>query len=205
MIGLVVLMMGCAAPPPPTHEAAMEARINALETEVRVLRDEVHRMKAETVVQAQMPTITTAPTTTTRRPLTVADYPPDTAPELMAPKPRSRREAIQNLHGLRTAEKAYHAEWDMFTSAPWFPTSLRGADAQEFTEDTAPEAWSYLGWTPEGDVLCQYEASADNSNGAAQDAFVVRARCDVDEDGESAVFEANRRRGPQQVTEDSLY
>ena len=38
-----------------------------------------------------------------------------------------RAELPTNLDGLRTAEKAYHAEWDAFTTAAATPTTTANA------------------------------------------------------------------------------
>ena len=218
---LLILLSGCGpGAEQPSQAAALEARLNALETEVGVLRSEVRRLHGEKrAVDARLDRMRSmdlkeeadrlpddvALKTPARSALTWRDYPPNTPPELMELAPRSRREAMKNLHSLRTAEKAYHAEWDVFTSTPRFPMALPGQTPQPFNRDNAPREWSLLGWLPDHDVLCQYEVKAENAGRAMSDAFVARARCDADADGDVAEYSSNRGRGSTMITAESTY
>ncbi|MCP4868557.1 MAG: hypothetical protein GY898_07540 [Proteobacteria bacterium] len=118
---------------------------------------------------------------------------------------RSRRsEAPMNVDGIRTAEKAYHAEWDAFTTAGWTPPRLYGEDPGSFTGGGL-DAFYNLGWMADGQIRCRYRTTAYNKASSAADDFVVEAECDIDGDGINAVYRANRAAKAAMVTPDDVY
>lgn len=108
-------------------------------------------------------------------------------------------EAMTNLDGIRTAEKAYHHEWDTFTSAGWTPPALGGREAIAFSGGGL-ESFLNLGWAADGLVRCRYKAEAKNGTSAAQDEVDLWAECDTDGDGQRAIYYANRAEKAKMVT-----
>lgn len=113
-----------------------------------------------------------------------------------------RSEAITNLDGIRTAEKAYHHEWDAFTSAGLTPEHLPGREPTDFSGG-GYTAFQNLGWVADGLIRCQYEVTAQPSD--AGDDFLAIARCDIDGDGVEAVFQANRAEKAKMITPDGVF
>ncbi|MCP4869704.1 MAG: hypothetical protein GY898_13405 [Proteobacteria bacterium] len=105
-----------------------------------------------------------------------------------------RAEAPSNVDGMRTAEKAYHAEWDAFTSVTACPPFVPGREAVAWDSSwDCYQQFSTLGWLPDGMTRCQYEIIAlnDPSNSSIHD-FMINSYCDVDGDGNYSTYEANR-------------
>lgn len=92
-------------------------------------------------------------------------------------------EALENLDAIRMAEKISHAETGALKAAPACPSELPGADPTIFDEDCS-EAWTALGWTPDGPVLCRYSVSL----GEQGTGFRAVAECDPEGDGEIQEF-----------------
>jgi len=113
-----------------------------------------------------------------------------------------RAEAPTNLDGIRTAEKAYHAEWDTFTSAGPSPATTPGRNQVAFTPTGQ---WSLLGWTADGKVRCKYEVTNIPGTSSQSDNFFGRATCDVDGDGREAIYECNRAERSKMMTPNNVY
>jgi len=113
--------------------------------------------------------------------------------------PGAYREAMTNLDGIRTAEKAYHHEWDTFTSAAWTPPELGGRNGVAFSGGGVQSFWN-LGWSADGPVRCRYKTEAKRGSSASSDDFDAWAECDTDEDGQRALFHANRAEKAKMVT-----
>ena len=120
--------------------------------------------------------------------------PPPTAEEL------TEEEALTNVNGIRTAQRAYHHEWDAFTSAGWTPPNLPGREPVDFTGGGL-DNFHNLGWTSDGFVRCRYMTESKNGAHSAEDDFDVYAECDINGDGVRERFYANRRTEAQMVTE----
>lgn len=193
MVWILLLLMGCSD----AYEREAQAKkIAELEAQVATLE-----------AQAQRARIRERTERAGRREAEKQAQALETTFELLPTEERAEAEALRMVNSLRRAEKAYHAEWDSFTSAPRFPSFIPGRIPQEFSLRTAPEPWRHLDWTPEAEVLCQYEAEAEmapetarrrksrtrSSDVLLSDAFVARARCDADGDGIPAVYEATRQ------------
>ncbi|MEE2830277.1 MAG: hypothetical protein VX498_13900 [Myxococcota bacterium] len=119
-------------------------------------------------------------------------------------KRAKRTEAHTYVDGIRTAEKAYHHEWDSFTTAGWTPPRLYGKEQGRF-EGGGYRAFLNLGWIPDGKVRCRYRTTAYNGASSAADDFVVEAECDIDGDGVKSMYRANRASKAALVTPEDVY
>ncbi len=127
-------------------------------------------------------------------------------PNFVAMQQRAKRaEAPSMVDGLRTAEKAYHAEFDAFFAAPLCPADIPGMNQRPWQGDCTA-AFDAIGWQPGSDPRCSYAVEADSSSARAEDHdFTVRAYCDIDGDGVQAVYEATRADYAQMVTPNNIY
>ena len=128
-------------------------------------------------------------------------------PNFLAMQMRAKRaELPTNLDGLRTAEKAYHAEWDAFTTAAATPASPNGRHPTEFAGG-GKDAFDLLGWNADGKVRGSYEvvAVAPGSGGSASDDFTATATADVDGDGTNSSYECNRAEKASMTSVNSDY
>jgi hypothetical protein len=108
-----------------------------------------------------------------------------------------------NVDGIRTAEKAYHAEWDSFTSAPWTPPTLSGKN-QPFSGG-GKWAFENLGWVADGPTPCRFKVEARQGRSSQTDDFLITAECDADGDGIPSRYQANRAQKAWMVTADDVY
>jgi len=115
-----------------------------------------------------------------------------------------RAEAPTNVDGIRVAEKAYHHEWDTFTSAGPTPDFVPGRNPVPFAGENV-DAFYNLGWSADGLVRCQYEVVAIPGNSGATDDFVVTGTCDADGDGDVSIYQANRANKAEMVTYNNVY
>ncbi len=115
-------------------------------------------------------------------------------PNFLAMQLRAKRaEAPANVDAIRTAEKAYHAEWDAFTSVETCPPYVPGRDAIAWDPNwDCYDQFAELGWLPDGMTRCQYTVEAYNDGGARDHDFLIYAVCDVDGSGGWAQYQANR-------------
>lgn len=112
--------------------------------------------------------------------------------------------AMSNVNSIRTAEKAYHAEWDAFTSAPTCPSDVPGADPRPWT-GSCSSPYENLGWAADGDVRCSYRVQAKPGKSSVADDFEIWAECDLDGDGEPSVIRADRAQRATVMTPDGVY
>lgn len=130
-------------------------------------------------------------------------------PNFLAMQLRAKRsEAPTNLDGIRTAEKAYHAEWDAFTTVGPCPPFVPGRE-QVFWDSTwdCASSFEYLGWTPAGAIRCQYTVTAmpGVETEWGTDDFVGTATCDIDGDGRFTQYEATRDSRSYMVSPNNVY
>ncbi|MDP7112401.1 MAG: hypothetical protein QGH45_10570 [Myxococcota bacterium] len=116
------------------------------------------------------------------------------------PKPTgSHSEAANLLLAIRTAELAYHAEWDVFHPCGPTPAEIPGGVPAPFQGGGIGQ-FHNLGWVPDGDVLCRYSVTVSD-NGME---FEATAECDEDGDGEIAVWKASRGVRPECSTAEEV-
>ena len=99
-----------------------------------------------------------------------------------------RAEVPGNVEGIRVAELAYYATFDTFVAeTSWYPDALTGGAADKQLRDwpAADSAGGFtdLGWKPYGAVRAAYSIPDGD-----EDSFEVQATCDVDADGDTALF-----------------
>ncbi len=105
----------------------------------------------------------------------------------------ARYEAPSSLDGIRTAEKAYHAAWDSFTSVGPCPTYVPGEQGVRWDRSwPCYREFENLGWIPDGVSRCQFQVRAKTASAAADDDMVGTAECDFDGDGEHSRYKMNR-------------
>lgn len=110
-----------------------------------------------------------------------------------------RAEAPSNLDGIRTAEKAYNAEWDVFTACPATPSAIPGENMVPF-EGPGKPCFDALGWTPGMDVRCRYTVF-----NVAEESFEATAECDIDGDGVISVFRADQNMKSMMETPNNVF
>lgn len=116
-----------------------------------------------------------------------------------------RSEAPTNLDAIRTAEKAYHAEWDAFTNCRATPANIPGKDAEPFRGPGLTN-FQNLGWTADGNIRCRYSVTrARAGRSISDDSFEARAECDLDEDGVYSVYYATQSFKPKMLTPNNVY
>ena len=126
-------------------------------------------------------------------------------PNFLAMQLRAKRaELPTNVDAIRTAEKAYHAEWDAFTSAAATPSTAPNRQQVEFTGGGFT-SFENLGWTADGKVRGQYVTTLSNATAAADDDFTTVGISDVDGDGGNAQYNCNRAEKATMVTSNNVY
>ncbi len=128
-------------------------------------------------------------------------------PNFLAMQLRAKRsEAPTNLDGIRTAEKAYHAEWDAFISAGPCPPFVPGREQVAWDRSWPCYAeFEALGWTPDGMTRCSYTVTAAPGSTLTGDDFEAWARCDIDGDGYEAEYHANRAERSMMYSTNNVY
>jgi hypothetical protein len=131
-------------------------------------------------------------------------------PNFLAMQLRAKRaEMPMNVDAIRTAEKAYHAEWDAFTTVQTCPPEWVGLGTAQIGWDYSWDCYSgfeNLGWTPDGMTRCRYGVVALNDpTSAANDDFEITAECDIDGDGLHSVYMANRASKAWMVSPNNYY
>ena len=126
-------------------------------------------------------------------------------PSFLAMQLRAKRSELPtNLDAIRTAEKAYHAEWDTYTAAALTPTDV-GRKATSFTAG-GYTAFANLGWTADGLVRGQYQVEAALAGDTiADDRFNARAYSDIDGNGTDAHYVADQAEKSKMLTPNNYY
>jgi type IV pilus assembly protein PilA len=128
-------------------------------------------------------------------------------PNFIAMQLRAKRSELPtNVDGIRTAEKAYHHEWDSFTAAAATPATLPGRTQVAFSGGGL-EAFENLGWTADGKVRGQYSVTqtGTTATSAAADDFTVTGIADVDGDSGNSSYVANRAEKAEMTTSNNVY
>jgi type IV pilus assembly protein PilA len=126
-------------------------------------------------------------------------------PNFLAMQLRAKRaELPTNVDAIRTAEKAYHAEWDAFTATAAVPDAVPGRAQTEFVGGGLT-AFNLLGWVADGKVRGQYSVVVENATAAADDDFTVSGEADVDGDLDNSKYNCNRAEKATMVTSNNAY
>lgn len=127
-------------------------------------------------------------------------------PNFLAMQLRAKRaELPSNLDGIRTAEKAYQAEWDEFTAAAATPTTPSGRSQTTFTGG-GYASFDLLGWVADGKVRGSYVVGGISSGGSfANDDFTATATADVDGNSAVSTYVCNRAEKSQMISANNIY
>ena len=127
-------------------------------------------------------------------------------PNFLAMQLRAKRSELPtNLDAIRTAEEAYHHEWDVYTSCPATPSTVPGRTAVWFGHTYGDNsAWDLLGWMPDGKVRGQYRVDA-TSGSSMTDNFSAQAYSDIDGDGTHATYVCDRYSKPLMLSQNNVY
>lgn len=116
-----------------------------------------------------------------------------------------RSELPTNLDGIRTAEKAYVNEWDVYTSAAAKPTTLPSRNPADFGATFGSGGdWDLLGWVADGKVRGQYKTTAVTGTAAAQN-FSATAISDIDGDSSSSYWWSDKDNKAVMQSTNSVY
>ena len=108
-------------------------------------------------------------------------------------------ECLRNVPDLVQAERAHRAAFDTFQAAEAAPRPLPGKQAVAWAPSPG---FAALGWTPMGTVYGVYDVTLSADGALA----TVTCRCDVDGDGEVAIFEQTTdERRARRLTPDDVY
>ena len=119
-----------------------------------------------------------------------------------------RAESPANVDSIRTAEKAYHAEWDVFTTVDPCPPSWVSIGRDPIYWESSWDCYSqfeHLGWIPDGLVRCRYGVLARNTGSADSADFSVTSECDLDGDGQPSIYSANRTEKATMQSHNNVY
>ena len=144
-------------------------------------------------------------------------------PNFVAMQLRSKRSELpSNLDGIRTAEIAYHTEWDVFTTCVLTPAVQPHKEAVAFGNTYGDgSTWDLVGWLPDGFVRGQYQVLASNGvfatglgdegsivDGLEDDPdvkFTATGLGDIDGDNDNSRFVATNKLKPLMMTPNSAY
>lgn len=128
-------------------------------------------------------------------------------PSFLAMQMRAKRSELPtNLDAVRTAEKAYHAEWDTFTDASICPTTAPSRSPVPFNVGPGYVMFENLGWTADGHVRGTYEVEGSTQgNGPQDDSFQAHAYSDIDGNAPYAHYIANQAVKSEMVTQNNVY
>jgi prepilin-type N-terminal cleavage/methylation domain-containing protein len=126
-------------------------------------------------------------------------------PSFLAMQLRAKRSELPtNLDAIRTAEKAYHAEWDSYTSSASTPSTPSGRQPTDFTGGGLGE-FQNLGWVADGRVRGAYEVSDVTSGNIGEDNFEGTATGDIDGDSSVSHYRCDASVKPEMVTANNVY
>ena len=121
-------------------------------------------------------------------------------PNYMTMQLRAKRSEVPtNVDGIRTAEMAYDAMYDGIVVTTEAPRATAATDKTAVAWPGAgdPTEWASLGWKPDGNVRGAYSVAPGNND---EEVFIATGGCDVDADGNRAVYTGTAIR---KVTQDS--
>ena len=121
-------------------------------------------------------------------------------PFLLSSGKADKREQVRlHVEAIRNAEIQYQEAFGEFVGAEAAPRAAHEVSAEPVPWK-ASDGFRKLAWAPDEDsVLGSYQVAA------TREGFTVTGTCDVDGDGERAVFEATRDEEARAITASSVY
>jgi type II secretory pathway pseudopilin PulG len=120
-------------------------------------------------------------------------------PIVVSSSKSSRLEEVEkNVNAIRIAEIQYHEAFGEYVSAEAAPRPSHAVDANQVPW-VATNGFRKLSWAPDTEQVIGSQVQAD------KDGFKVIGACDVDGDGERAVFEATKDEEAHAVTGAGVY
>lgn len=114
-------------------------------------------------------------------------------------KKSARNEVPLNVDAIRTAEIEYQSAFSEYVSAEAAPRPPHAVDT-ELVPWAPTDGFRKLSWAPEqAEVRGSYAVQAD------RDGFTITGACDVDGDGNRALFTATREQEAHMVSEANTY
>ena len=107
-------------------------------------------------------------------------------------------EAIFNLDEIRAAQQAYHTEHGVYVAAALQPEPEADGRMKPFVVAEG-SGWKTLGWPTTDFFRCQYEVSLEGEG------YRAVARCDVDQDGDYALFEGTQDEAGKRLSSDRSF
>ena len=128
-------------------------------------------------------------------------------PNFLAMQLRAKRaELPSNLDGIRTAEKAYQAEWDTFTEAAATPAATPNGRSQTNFAAGGFVSFDLLGWVADGKVRGAYTVGGVTGGGSfSSDDFTATAQADVDGNAANSEYICNRAEKAQMISANNVY
>jgi type IV pilus assembly protein PilA len=127
-------------------------------------------------------------------------------PNFVAMQLRAKRSELPtNIDAIRTAEKAYEHEWDVFTATAAKPATLPSKNQADFGATFGDNGdWDLLGWVADGKVRGQYQVVVSTGNSVTQN-FSARAAADIDGDGTTSAYGADKNNKATMASTNSKY
>lgn len=115
-----------------------------------------------------------------------------------------RTNTLTQLSAIRLAEKAYREEWGAYLSAEATPARIPSGEPAAF-QGPGLDTYEQLGWAP-ATVRCRYRVlQVSGSQSLEDDWFEATAECDLDDDGERAVYRTTADRKPYRESPRDVY
>ena len=112
----------------------------------------------------------------------------------------ARAKMVQEVDGLRNAEKAYDAAFDNFVFVPKpFPRS-KGSLNDHAVDWTSQTQFESLGWKPDSPVKGTYWIEPNGNYD-----FTIHGMTDLDADGNQAHATATKNSSARLITSDNVY
>ena len=127
-------------------------------------------------------------------------------PSFLAMQLRAKRSELPtNLDAIRTAEKAYHAEWDSYTTCPATPAAPSGRSPTDFATPGLTQ-FQNLGWVADGRVRGAYGVDGVVTGGNIDlDDFTGTALGDIDGDNDASHYSCDASVKPEMRTANNVY
>ncbi len=117
-----------------------------------------------------------------------------------AERERRQSEPYGSMLGIRTAERAYHAAFDEYVPCSPTPAEVPAGGEKVPFEGGGYRDFMQLGWEPDGATACRFGVVVDDRTMN----FEITAECDLDGDGEVAIWKATLEDDPHPVTPEEV-